>query len=198
MTDRNELDRATRIAAGDDGASYDRVAIGLHWATAALVVLQFTLGQTWGWFPRPTRHLMIVTHMSFGIILTAVVLTRVLWRFVLGHHARSLETGWVRVASTTVHYLFYALLATEAVLGFLSRWEGNEAMSFFGLKISSPFVGAGHQVADQIQEVHNWVGWSIIVLAAGHAAAALYHHYALHDRVLGRMFPPAARSEAAL
>jgi len=197
MADRDAFDTATRIAAGDDGTNYDNVAIALHWATAVLVVLQFALGQTWGWFPRPTRHLMVVTHMSFGIILTAVVLTRILWRFVLGHHASSLEKGWVRIASTTVHYLFYALLVTEAVLGFLSRWVGNEAMSFFGLKIPSPFTGAGHAAADQIQDIHNWVGWTIIVLAVGHAAAALYHHYGLHDRVLGRMFPPARRSEHA-
>jgi cytochrome b561 len=162
-----------------------------------LVVLQFALGQTWGWFPRPTRHLMIVTHMSFGIILTVVIVARVLWRFILGHHASPLEKGWVRVASTTVHYLLYALLATEAVLGFLSRWVGNEAMSFFGLKIAPPFTGAGHKTADQIQDIHNWVGWAIIILAVGHGAAALYHHYGLHDRVLGRMFPPARRSEAA-
>ena len=64
-------------------------------------------------------------------------------------------------------------------------------MSFFGLKIPPPFTGAGKAAADQIQDIHNWVGWAIIVLAAGHALAALYHHYALHDRVLGRMFPPA-------
>lgn len=198
MTDKTNFDTATRIAAGDDGSNYDSVAIALHWATAVLVLLQFALGQTWGWFGRPTHHLMVVTHMSFGIILTAVVLTRVIWQFVLSHRVSSIETGWVRVASTAVHYLFYLLLFTEAVLGFLSRWVGNEAMSFFGLQIPPPFTGAGHAAADQIQDIHNWVGWTIIVLAAGHALAALYHHYALHDRVLGRMFPPARRSETAL
>ena len=124
---------ATPIAAGDDGRTYDTVAIALHWATAVLVVIQFALGQTWGWFARPTRHLMIATHMSFGITLVAVVAARLLWRFAFGHRVSSLETGWVRIASRAVHYLLYALLGTEAVLGFLSRWEGNEAMSFFGL-----------------------------------------------------------------
>ena len=197
MNDAKPLETATRMAAGDDKTNYDNVAIALHWLTAALVILQFALGQTWGWFSRPTRHLMVTTHMSFGIILTAVVLTRIAWRFVLGHHMKSLESGWVRIASTTVHYLFYTLLVTEAVLGFLSRWVGNEAMSFFGLKIPSPFIGAGHEAADQIQDIHNWVGWTIIILAVGHAAAALYHHYSLHDRVLGRMFPPARKSEQA-
>jgi cytochrome b561 len=191
MVDRNAFDTATRIAAGDDGKNYDNVAITLHWLTAVLVVVQFALGQTWGWFPRPTRHLMIVTHMSFGIILTLVILVRVLWRFAFRHHVRSLGSGFVRKASTTVHYVFYALLATEAVLGFLSRWEGNEAMSFFGLQIAPPFAGSGQKVAHQLQDIHNWVGWAIITLAVGHALAALYHYYFLKDRVLGRMLPAA-------
>jgi len=191
MTDRTAFDWATRIAAGDDGEDYDSVAITLHWLTAFLVIIQFALGQTWGWFSRPTRHLMIATHMSFGIILTLVVIARVLWRFVLRRHVRSLESGFVRVASTTVHYLFYTLLAAEAVLGFLSRWEGNEAMSFFGVQIPPPFSGSGQKVAHQLQDVHNWVGWTIIILALGHALAALYHHYFLKDRVLARMLPVA-------
>lgn len=191
MVDRNAFDTATRVAAGDDGKNYDKVAIGLHWLTAVLVIIQFTLGQTWGWFPRPTRHFMIATHMSFGIVLTLVILTRLLWRFVLRHHVASLETGLIRIASTTVHYVLYALLVTEAILGFLSRWEGNEAMSFFGLQIPSPFTGSGQKVAHQLQDIHNWVGWTIIVLATGHALAALYHHYFLKDRVLQRMLPAA-------
>ncbi|HEV2594192.1 MAG TPA: cytochrome b [Sphingomicrobium sp.] len=191
MVDRNAIDTGTRIAAGDDGTNYGNVAIALHWLTALLVVLQFSLGQTWGWFPRPTRHLMVVTHMSFGIILTLVIFARVLWRFAFRHHVASLESGFVRIASTTVHYLLYALLGTEAVLGFLSRWEGNEAMSFFGLQIPPPFSGSGQKVAHQLQDIHNWVGWAIIVIAVGHALAALYHYYFLKDRVLGRMLPAA-------
>lgn len=189
MTDQKAFDTATRIAAGDDGRNYDSVAVALHWATAALVVVQFALGQTWGWFARPTRHLMIVTHMSFGMILTAVIVARLLWRFVFRHHLHPLETGLVRIASTAVHYLLYLLLATEAVLGFLSRWEGNEAMSFFGLQISPPFTGSGQKLAHQLQDIHNWVGWAIVILALGHAAAAFYHYYFLKDRVLGRMLP---------
>ena len=191
MVDQNEFDTATRIAAGDHGSHYDNVAISLHWLTAFLVVLQFGLAQTWSWFARPTRHLMIVSHMSFGIVLTVVIIARLLWRFAFRHQVSSLETGIVRIASTGVHYLLYAFLAAEATLGFLSRWEGNEAMSFFGLQIPSPFVGSGQKVAHQVQDIHSWVGWTIIILASGHALAALYHHYFLKDGVLRRMLPSA-------
>ena len=189
MADRDAFDTVTRVAAGDEGKNYDSVAIALHWLTALLVLIQFALGQTWDWFARPTRHLMVTAHMSFGILLTAVVAMRVLWRFVFRHHVRSLESGIVRVASIAVHYVLYALLAIEAVLGFLSRWEGDEAMSFFGLQIPPPFRGSGQGVAHQVQDIHNWVGWAIVILALGHALAALYHHYVLRDRVLGRMLP---------
>ena len=191
MVDQNAFDSVTRVAAGDEGKNYDGVAITLHWLTALLVLIQFALGQTWDWFARPTRHLMVVAHMSFGIVLTAIVVLRVLWRFILRHHVSSLESGIVRVASIAVHYALYILLAVEALLGFLSRWEGDEAMSFFGLQIPPPFKGSGQGVAHQIQDIHNWVGWAIVILALGHALAALYHYYWLKDRVLGRMLPAA-------
>jgi len=38
-------------------------------------------------------------------------------------------------------------------------------------------------------EWHEKIGWAIIIVALGHAAAALYHHFVLKDRVLRRMLP---------
>src|SRR3954470_448137 len=110
MDDRTGFDTATRIAAGDDGTNYDGVAIFLHWTTALLVLAQFTLGETWDWFAKPTRELMENTHMSFGVLLTFAVAARLAWRFMPGHQMSSLEAGWIRLASKGTHYLLYALL----------------------------------------------------------------------------------------
>ena len=44
--DRNPLDTATRIAAGNDRTRYDPVAMGLHWLTVFLVLAQFALAET--------------------------------------------------------------------------------------------------------------------------------------------------------
>ena len=71
------VNTATRVVAGDDRTRYDPVATALHWATVVLVLANFALGETWSNFARPTRHLMIVTHMSFGILLAAVVIARI-------------------------------------------------------------------------------------------------------------------------
>jgi len=183
------LRTAARIASGDDGTRYDSVAIALHWTTAILVIVQFVLGVTWDWFERPTRHLMIVAHMSLGIILTAVIVARIAWRLMPGHQVPPAVSGRVEMASKAVHYLLYAMLVAEAILGFVTRWSGNEAMSFFGLLIPPPFAPFTKSTHHLIGEIHQWNGWAIVILAFGHAMAALYHHYVRHDRVLSRMLP---------
>jgi cytochrome b561 len=124
---------------------------------------------------------MIVAHMSLGIVLAAVVVARIAWRLIPGHQVRAAVSGWVEVASKGVHYLLYGLLATQAALGFVLRWSGGEAMSFFGLPIPSPFAAWSKPAHHLVGELHNWVGWTIIALAAGHAAAALFHHFARRE-----------------
>jgi len=189
MTDQTSFDTATRIAAGDDGTNYDNVAIALHWMTALLVVANFLLAQTWDWFAKPVRGVMEDTHMSFGVLLTAVVATRLVWRLIPGHQMSSLEAGWVRLSSKATHYVLYLLLVAEAALGFTFRWGAGRPMEFFGLGIP-PLIGQlSRPLRHQLREFHEWIGWAIIIIAMIHAAAALYHHYELKDRVLLRMLP---------
>lgn len=185
------LRNATRIAAGDDRTQYDPFAITLHWLTVALVLTQFALAETWDWFAKPTHHLMVAAHMSFGMILTAVIVTRIAWRLVPGHQMPPAVWGWMEMASKAVHYLLYAMLAAEALLGFVLRWSGNESMSFFGLQIPPPIAPFSKPAHRLVGDIHEWNGWAIVILAAGHAAAALYHQYVLRDRVLSRMLPAA-------
>lgn len=180
---------ATRIVAGDDRTRYDGVSIGLHWLTALLVVTQFALALLWDSFARPTHHAMVVAHMSFGIILTAVIVARIVWRLLSGHQIPSLEAGWVGRAARAVHYLLYVLLAAEAVLGFLTRWWEGREMSFFGLLIPGPFGAGDRPTHRMFMDWHEKIGWAIIIVAIGHALAALYHHVVLKDRVLRRMLP---------
>jgi cytochrome b561 len=181
--------QAMRIAAGDDGVRYDAFTMTLHWLTALLVVLLFGLAQSWGFFAKATEEQMIVAHMSFGILLTVVLVVRIVWRLTPGHRVQDATTGLVEVASKAMHYILYGLLSAQAVLGFVLRWSGNEAMSFFGLQIPPPFAPFSKPAHQLVGDAHNWIGWAIIILAGGHAAAALFHHYVLRDDVLWRMMP---------
>lgn len=194
MNDAKPLDVGTRILAGDDKTNYDNVAITLHWVTALLVIVQFVLAVTWDFFSRDTRENLQSIHVSLGVLLTVVVLARILWR--LGHHRSPIVSGWMKTASTAVHYLLYVLLVIQAGLGWAWRWAQGHGVGFFGLfAIPGPYGALARPTRHLLSEFHEYIGWAIVIIAFGHALAALYHHYRLHDRVLGRMFPPARRSE---
>ena len=199
MTDTTSFDTATRIAAGDDGTNYDNVAVALHWATALLVVTQFTLAVSWDYFPKATRQGMESLHISVGVLLTAVIVARVAWRLMPGHQVGSLNIGWVRRASKGVHYLLYSLLVAQAALGFAFRWAEGHAVGFFGLfAIPGPYGELSRPIRHQLHTLHEYGGWAIVIIAFGHALAALYHHYVLKDRVLMRMLPGNGERGAAL
>jgi cytochrome b561 len=187
---------STRIAAGDDPARYDGLAMTLHWVTAVLVVLLFMLAESWEFVAKPIRQEMIVAHMSFGVLFTLVLAVRIAWRVTPAHHVQDATTGIVELASRAVHYLLYVLLVAQAVLGFVWRWSGNEAIGFFGLLIPPPFAPFSKPAHAFVADAHNWIGWTIIILAGGHAAAALFHQFVLRDDVLWRMMPGLAARRA--
>ena len=181
---------ATRIAAGDDGTKYDNVAIALHWVAAVLVIVQFAFAETWDWFAKPTRQTMESVHVSLGVLLAAVIVARLAWRLIPGHQMSSIDAGWMRLASKGVHYLLYALLVAQAGLGFGWRWAQGHAVEFFGLfAIPGPYGALDKATRHSFHDLHENVGWAIVILAGIHALAALYHHYVVKDRTLERMLP---------
>lgn len=175
-------------------SSYDRLTIVLHWLTAALVLFQFTLAMIWDFFPKPERHVIIATHTSFGIVLAAVLLARLLWRTTAG---RRLEhgTSLPDLAARAAHHLLYLLLVAVVVLGVMLRWSGHSPLSFFGLAIASPFGPFSHATHEMLDNLHDFAAWSIMAIASVHACAALFHHYILRDGILQRMMPRLASQE---
>lgn len=186
---RSTAAKGTRILAGDDRTRYDAFSVLMHWTTAILVLAQFALAHTWGLASKPTRHMMIVTHMSLGITLSAILIVRITWRLIPGHQVAIASSGPLELAAKAVHYLLYLQLICEAALGFALRWSGKEAMSLFGLLIPPPFAPTDKATHEAIGQAHNIGGRTIIAVAVLHAAAALFHHFVLRDGVLRRMLP---------
>jgi cytochrome b561 len=172
-------------------AHYDAVEIALHWATAVLVVTLYALAQAWSFLQRgtPLRLEMQAVHVSLGVCLAAVVTLRIVWRLGPGRRLPPAASGLTEIASQLVHLALYAAMIAVAVLGFCFRWSQHVPLSVFGwFAIPSP-VAFGDGAAAVIGTLHYWVATAIIVLAFGHAGAALFHHYVLRDGVLRRMVP---------
>lgn len=194
MNTRRALDEATRVAAGATRSRYDPVAISLHWLTVFLVLSLFALAELWDLPGKPLQNKMIIAHMSLGVLLGVAIAARIVWRILPGHQVAPAGTSLTDSLARMVHWLLYALLAVQALFGWVVRWSEGEAMNFFGFLMNSPVTPVSHETHDTLQQVHGWVGWTIVLVALGHAAAALYHHFVLHDHVLARMLPRRTKS----
>jgi len=169
---------------------YDGLAMALHWITAVLVITLFALAEIWGFLPRgtPLRHALQALHVSLGLTLAAVFALRLVWRNTGARRVLPLVSGAQHLAALVMHGGLYALLALQIVLGLLFRWAEGPA-GFFGLfAIPSPLI-IGKAAHHEIGYLHDKVAWLIIILAGGHAAIALAHHFILRDQVLQRMLP---------
>ncbi|QAY96117.1 cytochrome B [Methylovirgula ligni] len=168
---------------------YDSRTIALHWTTAGLVLILWTIGQTADFIPRgPFRGAYWSAHFLLGFIFVAVLLTRILWRSSGGKRLPPADSGALQVISKTTHYLLYALLVIVAALGLANAFA--HGVSIFGI-INLPKL-ADHARAESIGDLHELAANSVLALAAFHAAAALAHHYLWRDKVLERMLPERA------
>ena len=165
---------------------YDRTTIILHWLTALLVVTQWLGAQTIDWFPKGAPRVDARSmHITMGILLAGILVTRVVWRLTGGRRLPAADSGALHVVAKGTHYLLYALLAAMVLVGLFLVWaQGDSIFNLFTIPAYDP---GNRALAHQTQDLHNTIGYIILAVAGLHAAAGLVHRYLWHDGVLGRM-----------
>ena len=82
----------------------------------------------------------------------------------------------------------------------LSGWLMSSAKGvqtvWFGVLPLPDLLAKDKALGKQLEELHSALNIGLLVLLAGHAAAALFHHWVHKDDVLRRMLP--ARSKSTL
>ena len=175
-------------AAAAARARYDGLSILLHWLTAGLVVILWTLGQTLDFFPRGAAKMDARSvHIILGATLGVVLLIRVLWRASAGRRLPLTGQGWLGLTAKVVHYGLYVLVAVTVVLGIFNAWQRGDVL--FGLYKIPQLIPGDRALRRAFGELHGDCADVVLIVAGLHAAAALAHHYVLRDRVLRRMLP---------
>ena len=166
---------------------YDRLTRLLHWLGAALVLLAWALMETKDLFPKGSegRRVLALLHYDTGLLALLLLVPRLPWRWL--HPVAGLDAGaWIKRLATATKVALYALLLLVPLSGLAALQAKGEAVAFFGVPLPDLFSGlAPYRKA--IKEAHEALSNSLLVLAAVHAAAALWHHYALGDATLRRM-----------
>ncbi|MFG1400970.1 cytochrome b [Xanthobacter sediminis] len=171
---------------------YPPLARALHWLTVLAVIVVFGLTYLTGLFERgsPPRLLIWWLHISFGLLLIAVLAVRIPNRIFGRVPAPSKQISRpVAIASEAAHGLLYLLLIATPLVGVYLAFLRGDAVTFFSLfTIPSP-IAVDRTFARQVIEVHEWLANALVIVALLHAVAAIGHHFVLKDDVLRRMLP---------
>lgn len=172
-------------------ARYGSLLIGLHWLMLALVVAAYTLILLHERFPRGSepRELLKAWHFTLGIAVFALVWLRLALSLTQAHPRIVPKLPeWQRRLALGVRRALYVFMIVMPVLGWLTLSAEGETALANGITLPM-LLGPDAALAETLKEWHEIVAGIGYLLIGLHAAAALHHHYRLHDDTLLRMLP---------
>lgn len=166
-----------------------RPLIAVHWITLILMIAVYALIELREFYPKgsPPREAMKTWHNMVGLLILAVVAVRIVVRF-----RRQLPPIqptppiWQRYLAEAMHLTLYGFLVVMPILGWLTLSAKGKVVPFFGVELPA-LLGPDKSLVDQLEGIHKVIGNLGYFLIAGHAGAALFHHYLLRDNALIRM-----------
>ncbi|MHC8307794.1 cytochrome b [Pseudomonas sp. PB3P13] len=174
----------------NSSSRYGWVSIFMHWAVALAVVGLFASGlwmvgldyySTW-------RKDAPDLHKSVGLVLLAVMVIRVLWRFV-SPPPSTLESysRMTRIGAKFGHSFLYLSLFAVMIAGYLISTADGVGIPVFGLFEVPALVSGLPAQADTAGLIHFYLAWALVIFSGLHALAALKHHFIDRDATLNRM-----------
>jgi cytochrome b561 len=174
-----------------ESGRYTAAARWMHWISAVVVLGLVPVGLYLGHFDPPKGPLtdrLYNLHESFGVLLWALVLVRLISRQFAGVPPMPADTPRaLRLAATLNHWALYAVLAIQPITGFLANNAGGYNLTLFSvLSVPDP-IGKNENLSHTLLALHQYGGWTLIVLVSMHLAGAAYHAFIRRDGVVRRM-----------
>ena len=170
---------------------YSATAKSLHWLIVALLAAQFIVAWTMPHIGRNTPVTTLISlHFSFGIIILAVAIVRLVWWAT--HVDPAPLDGvppWQVQSARALHWLLYIFLFVIPILGWINAsWRGMPIV-LFGLELPK-LVATRAPGWGWTGDVHGILAYYVMLTLIGlHIAAGLYHYLIRKDGVLQRMLP---------
>lgn len=175
----------SRIELLDSKARYGAISRLLHWAMAlAFAWIYSSTGAHYLMADSALDKFLWPTHKQVGVLLMVLLLVRVFWSL-LNRHRRPPS---LNLAATLGHGVLYAAMFAIPFLGLLRQYGSGRAFSAFGLPLMSGFEGPKVQWMTELgNSFHSLLGWTLLVLIAGHVAVVILHCVKGQGHVLRRM-----------
>ena len=180
--------------------AYGLLSIGMHWLVALAVFGLFGLGL---WmveldYYSSWRHTAPELHKGIGLCLFALMLLRLLWRFVSPPPAPlSSYSRLTRLGAKFGHSVLYLGLFAVMLAGYLISTADGRGISVFGWFDVPASITSIPEQEDVAGAVHFYLAWGLVILAGLHGLAALKHHFIDRDTTLLRMLGRAQSTSQA-
>lgn len=163
----------------------------LHWLIVGLIAWMAWLGLTMVEMPAtPAKLETYALHKSLGLTLLLLVCLRLGWRLYAGAPAPVPGIPrWQAWLAGITHGGLYVLMLAMPLSGWLFNSASGYPLQWFTLFKLPALAGDDEALAALALQVHQTGFWLLLLLVAGHVAAALYHHLFLGDATLRRMLP---------
>jgi cytochrome b561 len=183
--------RPARVSPRFPRGRFDSLVILMHWLTLVLVTTLIATGLSFSAVEGgPGFPLLLWLHRSLGVLVWAVTALRFLWRLSAARFPAWPENlgRFHHLVVTLGEYGLYALLFLQPATGLLATLLRGKAFQLFGWTVPALFA-RNTRYSLLALTVHQYGAWSLITLVAGHALAALIHHYGTRDDILVAMAP---------
>lgn len=170
---------------------YGRIAMGLHWVIAVLLLAQFAFGWWLGDIARgtPARGYFINLHKSTGIIIGLLILLRLWWR--IRHVPPELPASmasWQKRLAMASHKVMYGCMVLMPLSGYTASNFSRHGVKLFNA-VTMPAWGPDNKaVYAFFNQVHKSTALVLMALILLHVAVAVWHA-ARHDGIFSRMWP---------
>lgn len=182
--------RASTIFSLPMNQKYHPLSQIIHWLTAVLVIVAFVLGpEDLDELDNPSLDLSLQTHETLGLAVFGLTVLRIIWNLFSKHPNPVPMAAWMRVISKALQGCLYLLLIAVPLTSILGVWLEGDVLILLGQTIINSPLSTSENLGESLLDLHPVLADALLILAGVHAAAALFHHFILKDRVLATMLP---------
>ena len=168
---------------------YNGLARLFHWGMGALIFGLLIAGYLMTELPvSPLKFQVYGIHKSLGILILALAVLRLAWRFFATHPAPlSSHAYWEQFLSKTIHIVLYISFFVMPLSGWVMSSAGDYSISFFGMFDLPPITPKNEAIFEVSKGIHMTSALLLVGAIGLHVAGALKHWLIDRDETLYRI-----------
>ena len=173
----------------DTPQKFSHITIALHWVIAISIIALIAVGMYMEEMPDgQQKYDLILLHKSFGVIILALAVIRVAWRYINKFPVPLSDMPkWQEKLASVTHWFLLIATLLMPISGMIMSVGAGYPVAVFGLELIAG-TGVENKTMASIGHVMHGTGGNLLILfILLHIAGAVKHQFIDKDGTLSRM-----------